>query len=198
MGPEVLADVSGAFFQGRPRCWSKMTRLTSRLLRSAASSRTGPDGRDDADLVVVGPEPLPLADLVGDHEVGPLRRHLFPGVGDDVVRLRGEADQDLARFFFRPSRARMSGGLLDGQRVAGDIVFRGLRRPDLLEPEVGDGGGHEDDIRLRGRPPGTAFSISAAVVDHLHLRAGRRNERRRPGDEDDVARRGRALPRASS
>src|SRR4030042_1250435 len=142
----------------------------------------GAGGGGDAGGDVVGRGRLPLAHGVGDHEVGVLRRQLLAGVGQDVVGLRGEADEELARPLLLAEEGQDVRSLLDGQGGS-DLYLPRLARPGSLESEIGDGGGHAHDIRLReGFQTGRLHF--GRGLDELRPGPGRRDERGRAGDED--------------
>ena len=102
------------------------------------------------------------ADVVGDDEIEPLAPPASLGVGDEVVGLGGEPDQRLTgRACSGPSPARMS-GVGSSTISGGPSCFFSLPAGRGLGPEVGDGGGHHDDVGGGVAAPSRA-SISAAV-----------------------------------
>ena len=108
-------------------------------------------GRSSVTALVSCPKPTPGADdVVGDDQVEALGDELGRGVGDEVGGLGGEPDEHLAR-----ALGRAEAGEDVGRRLEHDLghalVLLDLARGGDLGPEVGDGGGHHDDVGVRPR-----------------------------------------------
>ena len=122
-------------------------------------------------------------DVIGDDEVAALAEQFFPRVGDHVLRLGREADDEAGAF----RGARDAGeyvGILDERE-------RRRRRPlpllDLLwrgfDPPVGHGRGADERIRREGALDGRKHLARAFDMDHVA--AGRIGQGHRPGNERD-------------
>ena len=113
----------------------------------------GAVGAEDRDRVrVVLEADAGGGDVVGHDQVEALAGELGGGVGPQIGRLGGEADEDL------PGRlARTEAGEDVGRRLEHDLrdalVLLDLALGGDHRAEVGDGGGHDDDVGRRRRAP---------------------------------------------
>ena len=100
-------------------------------------------------------------DVVGDDQVEALGDQLGAGVGEEVGGLGGEPDEHLARSLRRAEAGEDVRRRLEHD-VGHAVVLLDLAGGRRLGPEVGDGGGHHDDVGVAARPR-TAACIWAAV-----------------------------------
>ena len=122
--------------------------------RALAHERVVPHAavpREDLDAVCLGAKArVLLGDVVGDDEVEVLLGELGLGVVLDVLRLCGEADEDLVRLLLA-ELVEDVGVALEHERELPVLLLDLVSRYDL-GPVIGDGGRLDDDIRGRELP----------------------------------------------
>ena len=120
----------------------------------ARSTVTGSaSGRSSVTALVSWPKPTPGArDVVGDDEIEVLGAELGRGVGHRSVGLGGEADEHLARALGGAEPGEDVGRRLEDD-LGHAVVLLELAGGGRLGPEVGDGGGHHDDVGARRPRP---------------------------------------------
>ena len=110
--------------------------------------RAGPQQRNR--IGVVFEANSGLRDIIGDDQIDALGDEFGGGVGDEIVGLRGEADEHLTVAF-----AGSETGQDVGRRFEHDlrcaVTLLQFAVGDDCRAEVGHGGGHHDDVVVVGR-----------------------------------------------
>ena len=132
---------------------------------------------DDRHGIRVGVEPLiRLRHVVRDDEIDLLAGALLARPGDEVLRFGGESDEDRALAAEAgPHRSEVAQNVLrplqrERQRTVGlGHLLRGRRRRRV----VGDGGRHDDDIRVRRRAHHRLVHVGGTPNRDRRVHAGR-------------------------
>ena len=105
-------------------------------------------GVHEAYCVVVGAECQPLANSIGDDDIGVLFHKLRLGVSDDVVGFGSEAHHNLVRALLRPERGKDIRVLdqCDGAKVGIGRALLQLMVRRMSRAHIGDGCGEQRDI----------------------------------------------------
>ena len=172
-----------------------MASATSVLVMSGSRSSSSV-ARQERDAIGVDAEPgAGLRGVVDDDEVEVLGRELRFAVGDRVVRLEREADDDRCparRLRGRRENVRRRRDAID----VGALAFLILELAARRRPKVGRRGGHDQHVRRREAVRPTAAAISSVDPTACTVTA-RRRRRRRAGRRRDRRSRRAATPPAA-